>query len=375
MPRLYVQYYCMFCKVEHGGIMKNKDESYLQEAIKLLKREVEYLDIKIRKKKNSFLVSSIYDTELEINYKNKINSFYVIIKKNFSIETLRYLLINETINRKQKKNILLISENLSKPIIKDLKKGKINFIDLNGNIFINIEPIYLFIHERKNISRRRKKPNAIFYPAGLKLLFLFFNIPESVNYPIRSLANYTKTSIGSISNNIKSLEELGYLIKYDEYNRILIKQEDLFLRWITAYLEKLRPKLLRGKYSLLNNKKFHQGISLKKWDTFFSGELGAEVLDLNIKAENIIIYSNEEKIKIMKEFQLIPDLNGKVEILDIFWDDILIREKSKFKLNTLNLAPLLLIYTDLLISDSSRILNITKDIYERYIKDKFRRHY
>jgi len=63
----------------------------------------------------------------------------------------------------------------------------------------------------------------------------------------------------------------------------------------------------------------------------------------------------------MKELKLIPDENGKVEIREPYWT---------IDNDHPNIAPSLVVYTDLMVTGDPRNIKAAKEIYAETITDK-----
>ena len=102
-------------------------------------------------------------------------------------------------------------------------------------------------------------------------------------------------------------------------------------------------------------------INLNQTDglAFWGGETGATLLNGYLQPGIFTIYTNRNW-QTFKNIELIPDENGNVEILEIFWN-----------LQTFKGIPPLLIYADLMRSGSDRNLEIANIILNnelQYIK-------
>ncbi|MDD3625901.1 MAG: type IV toxin-antitoxin system AbiEi family antitoxin [bacterium] len=360
--------------------MNNKhDYDLLKEGIKILREGRDFVNIKIAEEKKYSHSNEIFDAKLDILYAQQKQKLYVICKKYFDFSYTKNLSILYLEKDKIKKNILIISENIPLNITEILKENNINYIDITGNIYLNIPPIYIFINDKRKSKKITRKLPSVFYTTGLKLIFSFLNIPESVNFPFRKLSQNLNISIASISNIMQNLITMGYIIDYDSTRKMLIKQDDLYRKWVDAYFDKLRPKLIRGKYSIIDHKNFHENLNQEEYDVFYSGEYGAERLDFDIKAGNFVFYSDEKLENLIRKYKLVKDENGNIEILKTFWNEKFFTENTSrnlFKQDFLSLnhnAPLLLIYADLLNSNNERALKISKELYEKHIETGFNR--
>jgi hypothetical protein len=136
-------------------------------------------------------------------------------------------------------------------------------------------------------------------------------------------------------------------------------QNELLAQWVTAFGRKLRPEFVIGKYKTLTALK--PGILPAQ--TFWSGEMAAELLNLNLKSQNKTIYTDLPPVEIIKELRLIPDEKGSIELLKTLWNT------KELTSDLFNIAPSLIIYADLMLSENSRNIEIAGEFYERFLRN------
>ena len=208
-----------------------------------------------------------------------------------------------------------------------------------------------------------KKGKELFFPAALKLIYTLLTQPQNVNAPYRDLATDAGVAIGTITRVFAALRDQGYLMG-QERKRKPINLKQLLDRWLRAYAENLRPKLMLGKYERqdLNLQK----LQVEKYDAYWGGEFAAEKLTNYLRAEVVTLYvpDNEKNIEKIKYFgRLKPAQNGKVELVRTFW-------------NTDGRTPgdcvhPVLIYADLIATGDPRSAETAEMIYEQYLARHF----
>ena len=107
------------------------------------------------------------------------------------------------------------------------------------------------------------------------------------------------------------------------------------------------------------------------WDTLpvqdvedinlWGGEPAAAVLTGQLQPEKFTIYTNGNWQNIAADLKLIPDENGQIEILQMFWN-----EEDKYRENYI--TPALLIYADLMGSGDDRNIETAKLILENELQ-------
>ncbi|MNE45422.1 hypothetical protein D3C80_1397060 [compost metagenome] len=160
---------------------------------------------------------------------------------------------------------------------------------------------------------------------------------------------------------LAGLKEAGHLLQMDKKKVILQNKKELLERWIAGYREILRPTLHLGNYQLLDKKVNWKNLSLD--GAVWGGEPAANLLTSYLNPEILIIYTQEQKNKLMKSWKLIPYLKGNIQLYQKFWN-----EDKKYNLL---IAPQLIIYADLLLTDDPRCIEVAEIIYNTYLKQLF----
>jgi len=147
------------------------------------------------------------------------------------------------------------------------------------------------------------------------------------------MSQQTGVALGAIGPILTGLQEADYLINPGKANkRRLIKRRKLLDRWVEAYPEKLKPKLLVGEFTSANN---------AWWNTLNKLFAAAKLKKVSAQSETDIIH-----------------------IYRPFWSDTL-------QINGPNLHPdtvhPILIYADLIASQDSRNLETANKLYDETI--------
>ncbi|NEW85205.1 MAG: hypothetical protein GZ094_22965 [Mariniphaga sp.] len=258
--------------------------------------------------------------------------------------------------------IILITKYIPSEIAKEYVAEGINYLDVAGNC--NIKQHNLVLHvEGKKIERAAKvnQPRA-FQEAGIKLIFLFLVDPAKAQLTYRELAELANISLGSVGTIMQELIDLNFILRTKQTMK-LKNTKELLNRWITAYHDVLRPRLL------MKHMRFVRPESYTKWKeidlnypdglAYWGGEPGANLLTNYLHPGIFTIYTYRNWLS-FKEFGLIPDETGNVEILVIFWGP-----------QTFMGIPPVLIYADLMSSGSDRNIETANMIFNnelQYIK-------
>jgi hypothetical protein len=264
----------------------------------------------------------------------------------------------DLLNREEK--VLMVTEYVTPPIADLLKELNIFFMDTAGNAYINEPPLYVFIKGNKpRLTPNAKTQKLLFKPSGLRVVFTLLNNPEIINNPYRDIAKEADVALGTIGWLIRDLKEMGFCIDIGRHKRKLVNVKNLFKRWVEAYPEQLRPKLIREKFETIDLNWWKE-INIKAYGARWGGEVAAAHLTDYLKPARATIYTNEPIGELVLKNRLRKEEQGNVEILTPFWN-------FKYDLATQDIVPPILVYADLMATGDQRNIEAAEMIYEKYI--------
>ena len=265
--------------------------------------------------------------------------------------------VNELRDRSNRP-IIVIAKFIATDIAREFKEQGINYIDIAGNTFIKNEKLFIYISGQKSQKLTKTNQSRAFQETGIKLIFNLLETPENLQFSYRELSELTDISIGSVSNVMKELEDLNFILKTSK-KRILKNTRDLLDRWIIAYNDVLKPRILKKRMRFANNKDYNNWSTLPIQElediNLWGGEPAAAILTGQLQPEIFTIYTNAGWQNVAMKLKLVPDENGDVEILHMFW-----KEKEKFREKYI--TPTLLVYADLISSGHERNIEIAKQL-------------
>jgi hypothetical protein len=139
----------------------------------------------------------------------------------------------------------------------------------------------------------------------------------------------------------------------------LLNKEELLKRWVLEYTEKMRPKLLLGRFR--GHEDWWQGKILNPDLAQWGGETAAARMTQYLKPQIVTVYTAKDNLEtFLIENRLRKDINGDIEILGRFWKPIPAHQYED------TVHPIL-VYADLLATDNQRNVETAKVIYERHI--------
>ena len=179
------------------------------------------------------------------------------------------------------------------------------------------------------------------------------------------MAHLAGTALGNVKYIIEGLDETGFILPVNKKKKVLQNKKALLERWITGYQEILKPALHLGDFNFWDDQKFQSWNKLpdENDDTVWGGEPAADLLTNYLQPGFLTLYTNEERARLVNKWILIPAKNGQLKMYKKFWTDTNWDAKK--------LAPPLLIYADLMITDDPRCIETAGIIYEKFLKDEF----
>ncbi len=299
-----------------------------------------------------------FDCKITLKYKGKTITQYGVVKK--EIREPQIIKLAEI--TKNYPNVMVVAETIAQKTRTTMKNLDLNYVDQNGNIFLNTENILILLDNPAKKTVKKQK-NRAFTKAGLKVVFNLLLNPDLINATYREIAEVCGTGLDTINKVFTGLEELNYTLKLQGNRKKLINLKELYENWITNYDLKLKPGLQIGNYRFVNEEDHinWKKLLLKVPETQWGGEPAANIITKYLKPERLTLYTAEQKNDIMKKYKLVPDQDGKVQIYKKFWKG---ETADKY-------VPDLLVYADLINTGDARNIETATIIYDTKIKNRF----
>lgn len=273
----------------------------------------------------------------------------------------------EEMGNNNNRPIILIAEYISKAAAEEMKIRNINYIDVAGNAFIKQGQLVIFTQGQKKDKKEKTNQSRAFQETGIKIIFNLLSAPDNLQCSYRELAHKTDVSVGSVSNVMNELESLNFILKTDT-KRVLKNRKELLDRWVIAYSDVLKPRLVRKKMKFITDQKRNNwknvDVRSLNYMCLWGGEAAGAIITRYLSPSKFDIYTNANWQDLIQRFGLMPDEEGDVEIKQIFWNE-------DNQNNNSSTVPALLVYADLITSGYNRNIETAKLILEnelQYIK-------
>jgi len=304
-------------------------------------------------------VQNQLDGYVVLNIDNQKITFNIEIKKELRQHQLNQII---ELNRKFAPFMIVVG-NIFPKIKVELRKNNIAWMEASGNIYLNNGNNLIWIDNQKPIQPEKVKESRAFTKTGLKVLFRFLTDETWINKPYRAIAEQTQTGIGNITNIMNGLKQENFLLPLGKNEYTIKNKEALLDKWMAAYEQKLKPELKIGTFRFQRDEDFRnwKNINMKTGETFWGGEPAGDLLTNYLQPAELTIYTTEIRNDLIKNYRLIPDKNGNLNVYKKFWHQEQTNKKT---------VPPLLVYVDLMNKQDGRCRETAELIRTNWMKDE-----
>lgn len=302
--------------------------------------------------------NSEIDGKLNLKFPNRdklvLNAYVKKTVRGYHIKEIKQLSINYP-------PLVVVAEEISSAVKDQLRSLKIAYLDGAGNIYLNTDKRFVLIDGNKQLKENKKPVNRAFTKAGLKVIFVLLTHPNPLQMTYRQIAAKANVALGNISLVLEGLKELGFLLDLNKKETVLKNKKVLLDRWINGYREILKPSLYLGNFRLnpAAENSWRQLPLVAEHDVW-GGEAAGEILTQYLNAQVLTIYTDRAKTVWIKDWKLVQQKEGKLQVYQKFWNDTVELHQ---------IVPYLLVYTDLVLTDDPRCIETAEIIYKQYLKE------
>jgi hypothetical protein len=350
-----VHYICVFTFHEHLYLM-NTEEEIVNKALEAFYQNTQ---VKAVWKKH---VNDDHDGVIDFYFdKLRPQRYNVEIKKEIRNQNLPKLFQV----KHQGAPLLVVAENILPNTKEELQKHNIGYLETNGNAHLKQFPNYFIWINNKIPKVFAKEVNRAFTKTGLKVVFLLLADETFVHKTYRTIAEEAEVGLGNVNNIIKGLKDLRLVILKNDKALLIPNKKAILDKWMTAYEQRLKPALHAGNFRFLDNNAFFNWRNVKLHpQTLWGGEPAGDLYTDNLNPGILTLYTTETRGELMKNYRLVPDEKGNIEVYKKFW---------KIKGNAIEHAvPPILAYTDLINTGNQRCIETAQKLYEKHIENKLR---
>jgi hypothetical protein len=323
------------------------------------------------------------DGELIINTSNKSVNYVCEIKTGLTNDVIEQVTeYSSNLGKRLKHNErpLLVTRGLSNLVIEQLLKENVEFIDVDGNIYLNSPGIYVLV--RNQVSKESASKSLEITASALQVIYALLSQPKlfARGYDLldKEIAYISGVTPKIVKSTLKKLQDLDY-ITYRHGRYKIVDYVRLLERWELGYSEKLRAKLLLGAFTPIGKDDFSEvrdkiKEGAEKYDYLIGGELAASVMIEYLRPISATLHlsNNSDSRQIAVKLRLKPDPEGNITFLQTFGHT----EHQRIELRELqkSLADPLLVHAELVQTGNSRLKETAQLIYDRYIEELAQKH-
>ena len=288
-------------------------------------------------------------------------------------------------------NPILVADYVNPVMAQKLKQENVQFIDVAGNAYINIEQTYIFIAGNKQNKSlhtgSHKETNRAFEPKGLIVTYGFLTNPNLLNASYREIAASTGVAVGTVGKVISALKTAKYVREsVKNKNRQITNYQKLLDRWVEAWPEKLKPKHYLGTFTT-DRHNWWKDFPIQDYHGCWGGETAAAIYTNHLKPQITTIYIPKTMhAKLMRKTRLIKaegeeqTIREVIQMYSPFWtieSDDITQRKAPDALIHLNdhqpisgdkgLANPVLVYADLVATGDTRNIETAEVLYDKRI--------
>jgi len=318
------------------------------------------------------------DGKLVINTSSKAVNYICEIKTGLTNDVIDqvdeyFSNLGKRLNPKERP--LLITRGSSNLVVDQLVTRGIEFIDVDGYIYLNSPEMYVLVRNKNSKAGASKSLEIT--AAALQVIYALLSQPtlnalEEYDF-CEQISYISGVTPKTVRTTLEKLQGLDY-VKYGRGRCEIIDYVKLLERWELGYSERLRAKLLLGTFSPINKSGFSEvRCKLKEcaedYDYLIGGELAASIMTDYLRPIGATLHaSNDSDVRqIAVKLKLKPDPDGNIAFLQIFGD--IKYQRNQFGGFRNDLANPLLVHAELVRTGNSRLKETAQLIYDKYIEE------
>ncbi len=265
---------------------------------------------------------------------------------------------------------LVLAEHVSAALAIDLVNAEIDFADTAGNVVLHNPGFYIDVRVGRRPKRLRdRQTGRLFAPKGLQILFALLADEDAVSASFRELAYASGVALGSVAHVLGELRAKGFMEKRGPRAWYLARRRELLDIFVLGYAERLRPKLVIGRFrspepDLESTLKILRGIASQQallWT--LSGGWAADALVHHYRGEDLCLLVSGWTDQVSKALRWLPSATGPIILLRQFAPGVAFPVARSAD----QVAHPLLVYAELLHHGGERERETARLVFERYL--------
>ena len=258
---------------------------------------------------------------------------------------------------------IAFSPYISPPVGQLLASHGIDFVDQAGNCHVSVGKDYLAHVEGRKLERTARSGRGL-GARSYQVLFALLARPDLATAPIRSLAEAAGVGKTAAADLVRRLKDEG-LLATDTAGTRIIRPSVLIDRWVAGYADKLRPRLVQGRYRAASGDPlaFERSATavLDGLDWAWGGAAAAYRLTSHYRSVVTALHlSTTLSQSLRRQLRLLPAQGGPIVVLGV-------PGALGLEGPMPHVAHPLLVYTELLLEGDERALEAAGEIRTRFL--------
>ena len=280
---------------------------------------------------------------------------------------LSYALVDGLLGRLREVEMpwVLFAPNIATPMGRYLAERQVSYVDAIGNLhLLGAGGRDLLVHVEGKTPRREVSGRGMRLPAHL-VSFALLARRSLRQESIRAIAQATGVSKSAVADHLQRLSEQGFLVKTRE-GPSLLRTGELLDRWVSAYLDVVRPRWFRGRFHAQAadvdalERQIQIGLSGLTWA--LGGGAAAWRMTHYHRGEETIVHVAGAPQDLAARLRALPSDDGNLVILDSLMP-------LAFEGVEPHLAHPLLVYAEMLTSRDPRTRGAAEAIRRQFLPE------
>ena len=347
--------------------MNKYNVELLQNAIKRLEKAAK---AKARRGRIPLDLAKQVDAVIDLQFSQDCNvKAFVEIKRALRpahLSELEYLR-DQCREREPDTEFLVVTEVISEPLALELRSRQMWFVDLAGNLHIDLAgKILLFVAGFKTAEGRN--PHVGWRPSeqAAKLLFQLVREGPDLQMTYRDLVDLTGVSLGIVSKLFTAWREERLIRRAERGAYRVLDAGKLLEYWCDTYAQHLSPRLVLGTYRSQHEDEFERILEEAPAEPPFvvGGEYAADLLTGYLRGTRLHLYVQEEAgSQLQQQLLLARSQTGNIEIRRRFSPNLAANGSGKAPA----IAHPALLYAELMAGDHRRLSETAIRLRRKYL--------
>lgn len=263
----------------------------------------------------------------------------------------------------------LFSDYINESLAEHLREEGIWFLDGAGNAYLEIPNRLLIFVTGKRPKHTASLKGQYFSSTGARILFYLLQSGPAIQATYRDISAAVGVSLDRISKVMNELLDGVVLVRNARAHYDIRDSKRLLDMWTEAFLAKLHPKILLGRYATAFGTDYERLLAQGKKDGVLEdvtvgGEYAGDVLTQYLRASGITFYvSPESASDVQQSLKLAPSQSGPIELCARFANELGAFSQEQ----GLVIASPILVYAELLATDDPRCGETALRLKEKHL--------